>query len=73
MGCIKSSGTIKIQVQNDEKKKQDEMEQNRVISTYVSSSQCGESESSIKSSHNSKSKNFEIEKESESESNKEKN
>ena len=59
MGCIKSSSPLRIQ--NIEKVKRNEIEQNRIISTYVSSSQCGESEalskiSSSRSSNNSCSK-----------------
>ena len=59
MGCIKSSSPLIIQ--NIEKVKRNEIEQNRIISTYVSSSQCGESEalskiSSSRSSNNSCSK-----------------
>ena len=59
MGCIKSSSPLRIQ--NIEKVKRNEIEQNRIISTYVSSSQCGESEAlskipSSRSSNNSCSK-----------------
>ena len=44
MGCIKSSETLVIQ--NVDKIKRNEIEQNRLISTYVSSSQCWNSEAS---------------------------
>ena len=59
MGCIKSSAPLIIQ--NIDKIKRNEIEQNRVISTYVSSSQCGQSEdlrkiSSERSSKSSSSK-----------------
>lgn len=58
MGCIKSSAPLVIQ--NIDKIKRNEIEQNRLISTYVSSSQCGQSEalskvSSARSSKKSKS------------------
>ena len=44
MGCIKSSETLVIQ--NVDKIKRNEIEQNRLISTYVSSTQCWNSETS---------------------------
>ena len=64
MGCVKSSGTIKIST-NSEKNKINEIEQKKLISTYVSSSDCGESDassklSSLKNSGISKNKNIVI-------------
>ena len=44
MGCIKTNRPIKIN--NRESIKNNELEQKKLISTYVSSSQCGESEAS---------------------------
>ena len=44
MGCIKTNRTIKIK--KKESIKNNELEQIKLISTYVSSSQCGESEDS---------------------------
>ena len=56
MGCIKSNKTIKIK--DIEKMKINEMEQERLISTYISSSECGDSDASIKeSSRNNKNNN----------------
>ena len=61
MGCIKSTGTIKIKINeknenndntdNNDKNKANEDEQKKVILTYVSSSECGvDSDASSKSS-----------------------
>ena len=44
MGCIKTKTNIKINKR--ESIKDNELEQKKLISTYVSSSQCGESEAS---------------------------
>ncbi len=60
MGCMKSSTPFVIQ--SIDKIKRNEIEQNRVISTYVSSSQYGQSEclsriSSARSSKKTHSKN----------------
>ena len=59
MGCIKSGERLVIQ--NIDTIKRNEIEQNRLISTYVSSSQCWNSEasselSSARGSQNSHSK-----------------
>ena len=54
MGCIKSSAPLVIQ--NIDKIKRNEIEQNRLISTYVSSSQCGQSEALSKVSSGRSSK-----------------
>ena len=50
MGCIKTKGTIKIN--KIESSPRDSLDQNKLISTYISSSQCGESEISINNSSN---------------------
>ena len=68
MGCVKSSGTIKIST-NSGKNKINEMEQKKLISTYVSSSDCGESDalsklSSLNNSGISKNNNIFIKKNS---------
>ena len=57
MGCIKSNGTIKIN--KVESVKKNNLDQNKLISTYISSSQCGESEIS---SNNSSKQNVHISK-----------
>ena len=70
MGCIKSRGIIKINSITQVKENKNQIEQNKLISTYVSSSECGVSECSDKcsslqksKSNRSGSKNFEVEKE----------
>ena len=69
MGCIKSRGLIKINNIDKIKENKNQIEQNKLISTYVSSSECGVSEcsdkcSSLQKSYRSGNKNFEMEKES---------
>ena len=69
MGCIKSSGVIKINNIDKIKENKNQIEQNKLISTYVSSSECGVSDcsdkrSSLQESNRSRSNNFEVEKES---------
>ena len=69
MGCIKSRGLIKINNIDKIKENKNQIEQNKLISTYVSSSECGVSEcsdkcSSLQKSNRSGNKNFEMEKES---------
>ena len=70
MGCIKPNGAIKInKIETDNK---NEFDQNKLIISYVSSSQCGESDesskiSSKKNENISQNKNIEIEKNQENE------
>ena len=52
MGCIKSNTPIKIK--NIEKLEDDEINQRKVISTYISSSDCGSEISSLKNGDISK-------------------
>ena len=56
MGCIKTNGAIKINKIEDVKK--NELDQNKLIISYVSSSQCGDSDD--ESSKNSSKKNENI-------------
>ena len=69
MGCIKSRGLIKINTIDKIKEDKNQIEQNKLISTYVSSSECGVSDcsdkcSSLQKSNHSENKNFEVDKES---------
>ena len=49
MGCVKMNGTIKVnKIESNKKNDINDLEQQKLISTYVSSSQCGDSEASSK-------------------------
>ena len=52
MGCVKSSGTIKIKT-NDETMKSNELAQKKLIASYISSSECADSNSDISSNYSS--------------------
>ena len=52
MGCVKSSGTIKITT-NSETMKNNELAQKKLIASYISSSQCADSDSDISSNFSS--------------------
>ena len=70
MGCIKPSGEIKIN--KIEKVNKNEYEQNKLIVSYISSSQCSDSDESSKNSPKKKenisqNKNLEKEKEQKNE------
>ena len=71
MGCIKPNGAIKIN--KIEAGNKNEFDQNKLIISYVSSSQCGDSDESSKNSSKkydniSKNKHLEIEKNEEEKS-----
>ena len=69
MGCIKPNGAIKInKIESVDKINKNEFDQNKLIISYVSSSQCGDSDdessknSSKKNENISQNKNSKIEK-----------